>query len=161
MDTGEFLIRYLGSFIFAIAVIYALYFCLKKNPKLLTPNLLTLTGKRLPFKQSLQIESVLTLEARKNLYVVRAGNERFLLATSMEGTQFLSKLEASTETVNETVGETVSSPNSGSESVTAAPDRAEDTTENKGGYDAWLRGVSFKLFEATRRLGEARIGKEA
>lgn len=161
MDTVEFLIRYLGSFIFAIALIYALYFCLKKNPKLLTPNLLTLSGKRLPFKQSLEIESVLTLEARKNLYVVRAGNERFLLATSMEGTQFLSKLEASPEAVSETVTETVSCLDSGSETTPATPEKSEDATGNKGGYDAWLRGVSFKLFESTRRLGEACMGKEA
>lgn len=93
MDTGEFLLRYLGSFIFAIGVIYALYYLIKKNP-----TLLSISKNRVPFKQGLQVESYLPLEARKNLYIVRAGQERFLLATSLEGTQFLSKLEQS-ETV--------------------------------------------------------------
>ena len=99
MDTGEFLLRYLGSFIFAIGLIYALYYLIKKNP-----TLLSISKNRVPFKQGLQVESYLPLEARKNLYIVRAGQERFLLATSLEGTQFLSKLEK-LESVEETVSE--------------------------------------------------------
>lgn len=87
MNLEETLIRFICSFFFAIAILYGAFFYLKKNP-----GLLTFTKNRIPLKQSLQIESVLALEARKNLYVVRSGKERFLLATSLEGTQFLSRL---------------------------------------------------------------------
>ena len=41
----------------------------------------------------LKVESSLNLEPRKNLYVVRAGNERFLVSTGVEGCQFMTKIE--------------------------------------------------------------------
>lgn len=40
----------------------------------------------------LKIESSLNLEPRKNLYVVRAGSERFLISTGLEGCQFMAKI---------------------------------------------------------------------
>lgn len=43
--------------------------------------------------QFLKIDSCLNLEPRKNLYVVKAGLERFLISTDAEKTQFLTKLE--------------------------------------------------------------------
>src|SRR5262249_42959742 len=85
--------QYLASFIlytlFAIGLIYLAYWYLRKNGGGLVPM-----GRKNgngPLK--LEVESTLVLEARKNLYVVRSGNERFLIATSMEGTQFLSRLD--------------------------------------------------------------------
>ncbi len=41
----------------------------------------------------LSMESVLSLEPRKNLYVINAGNEKFLLSTDMNGCKLLTKLE--------------------------------------------------------------------
>jgi len=40
----------------------------------------------------LKIESRLNIEPRKNLYVIKAGNERFLVSTGIEGCQFMTKL---------------------------------------------------------------------
>ncbi|MDD3014252.1 MAG: flagellar biosynthetic protein FliO [Candidatus Gastranaerophilales bacterium] len=42
---------------------------------------------------SLTIENRLSLEPRKNLYIIRAGEERFLISTDIEGSRFLTKLE--------------------------------------------------------------------
>jgi hypothetical protein len=88
------LLHYLGSFILytllAIGVIYAVYCYARKH----SGTLFLGVKKNADPKARLEIESVLALEARKNLYVVRSGHERFLVATSMEGTQFLSRLES-------------------------------------------------------------------
>jgi|GEM_PF-1067364 len=42
---------------------------------------------------SLTIENRLSLEPRKNLYIIKAGEERFLISTDIEGSRFLTKLE--------------------------------------------------------------------
>lgn len=95
IPNGGGLWHYLGSFMFytlaAIGLLYAAYWQIKKNP-----GLLTFSKNGISSKESLQVESFLALEARKNLYVIKAGNERFLLSTSPEGTQFLSRLETAT-----------------------------------------------------------------
>lgn len=41
----------------------------------------------------LEIETSLSLEARKTVHVIRAGSERILLATDAESTTFLTKLQ--------------------------------------------------------------------
>lgn len=41
----------------------------------------------------LGVEDVMSLTPRKSLYVVRAGNEKFLIASDMERTTLISKLE--------------------------------------------------------------------
>lgn len=86
-------LHYLGLFtlytLLAIGAIYGVYWYLRKSG----------ASGMLPFAkksvggQKLEIESMMPLEARKNLYVIRSGNERFLIATSVESTQFLSRLE--------------------------------------------------------------------
>ena len=40
----------------------------------------------------LKIESRLNIEPRKNLYVIKAGNERFLVSSGIEGCQFMTKI---------------------------------------------------------------------
>lgn len=40
----------------------------------------------------LRLEHRLDLSARKSIYVIRAGNERFLIASDLEHTSFLAKL---------------------------------------------------------------------
>ena len=49
---------------------------------------------------SLKIEDTLGLSARKTLYVIRSGNERFLIAADMERTALISKLEDGQEIEN-------------------------------------------------------------
>lgn len=46
----------------------------------------------------LKIENALNLSQRKTLYVVKAGNEKFLIAADMERTSFLAKLDDNTNT---------------------------------------------------------------
>lgn len=41
----------------------------------------------------LKVESSLNLEPRKTLYVIRAGKERFLVSSGIEGCQFMTKIE--------------------------------------------------------------------
>jgi flagellar biogenesis protein FliO len=41
----------------------------------------------------LKIENCLTLEPRKNLYVIKAGREKFLIAASGDNCQLITKLE--------------------------------------------------------------------
>lgn len=66
-----------------------------------------LTYKKLCAKQlsvsnqdSLSIENVLRINARKQIYIVKAGNERFLVAADTERTTMLAKLED--ENISET-----------------------------------------------------------
>lgn len=63
-----------------------------------------LTYKKLCAKQlsvsnqdSLSIENVLRINARKQIYIVKAGNERFLVAADTERTTMLAKLENEAE----------------------------------------------------------------
>lgn len=44
----------------------------------------------------LNVEDCISLAPRKNLYVVRAGNERFLVASDAERTSLISKLDDNT-----------------------------------------------------------------
>ena len=43
--------------------------------------------------RSLKVEDTLSLSPRKTLYVIRSGNERFLIAGDMDRTALISKLE--------------------------------------------------------------------
>lgn len=94
--------HYLGSFIVytlaAIALIYGMFVVLKKNPRLLA--LLTMSAIPVDKPVALAVETSMALEARKTLYIIRSGDERFLIATSPEGTQFLSRLETNIKNSN-------------------------------------------------------------
>ena len=82
----------------AIGVMYAIFFTLKKNPsKASFLTKMTLKQNGLQSKYPLSVESSLRLELGKNLYVVQWVEERFLISTSNEGSQFISKLEGSIE----------------------------------------------------------------
>lgn len=107
----------------AVGAIYMAFLYLKKNPHLLhslqqrqsqTPSagrlspLMNFWKKSLHSKQQstlqqpsltegsaeLMVESAVTLELQKTLYVIRSGQERFLIATSDQGIQLLTPLEA-------------------------------------------------------------------
>jgi flagellar biogenesis protein FliO len=81
---------YLVSFsVYTLAMIGVIFVGLIIVKKSLYPNSLSSTRS-----QFLSVESCLNLEPRKNLYIVKAGEERFLLSTDTEGSHFLTKLEA-------------------------------------------------------------------
>ena len=87
--------HYLGSFVLytllAIGCIYAAYCYFRKSPGGSMLPLGRKAEKADPNK--LTLESVLPLEPRKTLYVVRSGPERFLISASGDDTALLSKLE--------------------------------------------------------------------
>ncbi len=88
------MLHYLGLFMaytmLAIGAIYAVYWYLRRHAG---GGGMLFGARRLESEKKLEVESMMPLEARKNLYVIRSGNERFLIATSLESTQFLSRLE--------------------------------------------------------------------
>lgn len=88
---GHYLVSFIAYTLLAVGAIYAAFFFLKQNPRLLA----FLARRPQPGqnqKTLLSVETMLPLETRKALYIIRSGEERFLIATSPEGTQFLSKL---------------------------------------------------------------------
>ena len=105
----QILWQYVGSFtlytLLAIGVMYGAYFWIKSQGTLpgglpgglaagLPKGLSGLLKIQAPSVQNpIQIESRLSLELRKQLYIIRCGSERFLIATSNEGTQLISKLD--------------------------------------------------------------------
>lgn len=68
-------------------------------------------GTGTPKNSFLKIESSLSIEPRKNLYVVKAGKERFLVSTGAEGCQFMTKIEENnlpTKIENQDINNTIS-----------------------------------------------------
>lgn len=49
-------------------------------------------------ENELNIQNALNLSARKTLYIIKAGNEKFLIASDVERTTFLAKLNNNEET---------------------------------------------------------------
>lgn len=49
----------------------------------------------------LNVEDALSLGPRKTLYVIKAGNEKFLIASDMDKTSLISKLDANSPAINE------------------------------------------------------------
>ncbi len=85
---GHYLLNFVLTTMSVVGLLYLLYLYIKQNPQI--------NGKTYGPKQSngLKIESILTLEPRKNLYIVRYGQQRFLIATTVDKTEFLATLEA-------------------------------------------------------------------
>lgn len=97
------LTHYLTSFILytlgAIGLIYAVYVCINRSGG---RGKGFAVGKRKQSPQTpLAAESVLSLEPRKTLYIIRAGHERFLVAGAGDDLKLLSRLEAPLALVTE------------------------------------------------------------
>ena len=90
----EFL-RLLIATLGTIGLLYLIYWYLKNNPQHLT-----LMSGFTPVKNetgvSLQIESVIKLDPRKRLHVVRYGDQRFLIATTADKAERISPLDPPT-----------------------------------------------------------------
>lgn len=80
---GTYLINFI---IYSMAMVGLLFVCLMVYKKTMV------NAKCTKNSNDLSIENALNLNARKTLYVIKAGTERFLIASDTERTTFLSKL---------------------------------------------------------------------
>lgn len=80
---GVYLINFL---VYSMAMVGLLFVCLMVYKKTMLNN------KCAKNPQELAVENALTLSQRKTLYVVKAGNEKFLIAADVDRTSFLAKL---------------------------------------------------------------------
>ena len=83
-----YLANFIVYFLAMIGIIILALFVYKKF------NMDTLTTSR---RNNLKIEDYLSLSPRKTLYVIREGNERFLISSDTDRTTLISKLESKTE----------------------------------------------------------------
>lgn len=83
---GTYLINFL---VYSMAMVGLLFVCLMVYKKTMVNNRCSKN------KNELDIENALNLSPRKTIYIVKAGNEKFLIASDAERTTFLSKLDAS------------------------------------------------------------------
>lgn len=83
---GHFIVYFLAM----IGIIILALFVYKKF------NMNTLTTSR---RNNLKIEDYLSLSPRKTLYVIREGNERFLISSDTDRTSLISKLEPRDEEI--------------------------------------------------------------
>ncbi|MCE3235193.1 MAG: hypothetical protein K0Q50_1373 [Vampirovibrio sp.] len=98
--------QYLGSFVLytlaTVGIIYGVYWYTRRTSG---GSAAAAAAPAEEGQPKLELESTLALEPTKNLYVIRSGNERFLLATTAEGTQLLSRLDNVPTEVTATVPE--------------------------------------------------------
>lgn len=80
---GIYLINFL---VYSMAMVGLLFVCLMVYKKTMV------NSKCSKNTDELNVENALNLSARKTLYVVKAGNEKFLIASDVERTTFLAKL---------------------------------------------------------------------
>ena len=80
---GIYLINFL---VYSMAMVGLLFVCLMVYKKTMTNNYSKKNS------EELTVENAMNLSARKTLYIVKAGNEKFLIASDAERTTFLAKL---------------------------------------------------------------------
>ena len=80
---GLYLINFL---VYSMAMVGLLFVCLMVYKKTMLNNRCAKNA------EELSIENALNLSQRKTLYVIKAGNEKFLIAADAERTSFLAKL---------------------------------------------------------------------
>ena len=79
---------YIANFtVYTMAMVGLIFFALLTYKKFFCGNSF---GRKSDF---LSIEETISLAPRKNLYVVKAGNERFLVASDSDRTSLISKLD--------------------------------------------------------------------
>ena len=82
---GVYLVNFL---VYSMAMVGLLFVCLMVYKKTMVNN----CNKK--NTEELAVENAMNLSARKTLYIVKAGNEKFLIASDAERTTFLAKLNA-------------------------------------------------------------------
>lgn len=90
----HYLFNFVATTLAVVAFLYLVYLYIRKNPRIGQ----VMSGAAQPTggatQQELWIESALDLEPRKRLYVIRHRNQRFLVSTTMDKTEFLTTLES-------------------------------------------------------------------
>lgn len=81
---GVYLINFL---VYSMAMVGLLFVCLMVYKKTM------LGGRCTNNSEKLTVENALNLSQRKTLYVIKAGEEKFLIAADAERTSFLAKLD--------------------------------------------------------------------
>ena len=134
-----------------IVLLYGVYLYIKKTPQLSGISKPQQPGK--DASSGLYVESVLNLEPRKRLYVVRSGNERFLISTSLDKTELLTPLELGLEIVvpaTDSALNGVATENASTVSGMATPSGFQYGSNWKERFHASLKMV---LVERFTRLG--------
>lgn len=80
---GTYLINFL---VYSMAMVGLLFICLMVYKKTMGNNRFSRNN------EEFSVENALNLSPRKTLYVIKTGNERFLIASDVERTTFLAKL---------------------------------------------------------------------
>ena len=81
---GVYLVNFL---VYSMAMVGLLFVCLMIYKKTMLNTKCTKNGEKLT------VENALNLSQRKTIYVIKAGEEKFLIAADTERTTFLAKLE--------------------------------------------------------------------
>lgn len=92
----HYLVSFIGYTLLAIGMIYGTFLYIRKftgRTPLSAPANDSVPDEAVTVS-TLALETSLALEPDKNLYIVRSLQERFLVATSSEGVQLISKLES-------------------------------------------------------------------
>jgi len=84
-----------GFAIYTLAMIGLLFFAMFIYKKF------SLTGFNIKKQGFLKIEDALGLSARKTLYIVKAGDEKFLIAADLDRTTLIAKLKSNCTKVDE------------------------------------------------------------
>lgn len=91
---GTYLLNFI---IYSMAMVGLLFVCLLIYKKTM------INGKCTNSNKELAVENALTLSPRKTIYVVKVGNEKFLVAGDAERTTFLAKLNSQEEILPEKI----------------------------------------------------------
>ena len=90
---GHYMLNFLVTTGFMVILLYGVYFYLKSHPNLTGMAQVTPQAKG----KGLKVHSSMSLEPRKRLHVVGYGEQRFLVATTMDKTELLATLESEPE----------------------------------------------------------------
>lgn len=100
---GHYLINFTA---YTLAMVGVIFMCLIVYKKCF------MDGNRGANQDFLKVENCLNLTPRKSIYVLRAGNEKFLIASDVEQTSFLARLEDKDSTVEASVSKALKTDNS-------------------------------------------------
>ena len=93
---GIYLVNFL---VYSMAMVGLLFVCLLVYKKTMGNN----CGKK--NSEDLTVENAMNLSARKTLYIVKAGDEKFLIASDAERTTFLAKLNDTQNTITQQISD--------------------------------------------------------
>ncbi len=133
--------------IYTMAMVGAIFLCLIVFKK-------TMVNSRCTGNDSeLKIENALNLSQRKTLYVIKAGDEKFLIAADAERTTFLSKLNMDTE-------EVVTSITQKDEPAPILPEKSKKIVDYTDVMNSVNKSKGPVLKEMLRKLNTAALYKE-